>query len=276
MMEIGDYGLETTLPNGQPADLRAEVDASGGLTLWAGGEAFPLGTRIGPPNVSGRPEIPVAPEPGDEVHFTVARSLLSWPTPFAVNFMTGHSPSWRRNLYYRLTWRKPSGLALDVVWRYEQWFYPVDGWGGGYMTQEGTTGLVDLRIVAAVGPESSAAYLTRTKAWARGDHRLERRGVSAAGRATRRCVPSIVSTNPARSPGAVVRSTSTPLPFQSTGEGKFSEIQTFASSSVSSSSSSPSAISAVIQPSIAPVESARMAMRPTPSMSKGGDVLAMA
>ena len=152
MMEIGDYGLETTLLNGQPADLHAEVDAGGGLTLRAGGKAFPLGTRIGPPDVSGRPDIPVAPEPGDEVHFTVARSLLSWPTPFAVNFMTGHSPSWRRNLYYRLTWRKPSGLALDVVWRYEQWFYPVDGWGGGYMTQEGTTGLVDLRIVAAAAP----------------------------------------------------------------------------------------------------------------------------
>lgn len=120
------------------------------LILRAGGNAFPLGPRIGPPDKSGRPDIAFAPEPGDQVSFTVARSLLSWPTPLDINFMTGQSPQWRRNLYFRLAWRKPSGAALSMGWRYEQWFYVADGWSR-YMTHEGATGLVDLRIDVVAG-----------------------------------------------------------------------------------------------------------------------------
>jgi hypothetical protein len=77
--------------------------------------------------------------------------MLSWPTPFEFNFMTGHSPSWKRHLYYRLLWKKPSGPALDMVWRYEQSFYgkqlfPGNGWNNGLGTHEGWTGLVRVDI----------------------------------------------------------------------------------------------------------------------------------
>jgi hypothetical protein len=88
-----------------------------------------------------------APDPGDEISLTEERSLLSWPTPLEMNFMTGHAPSWKRNQYYRLVWKKRSGARLELLWRYEGWFYSgLGGWSGA-MTREGATGLIraDLR-----------------------------------------------------------------------------------------------------------------------------------
>ena len=87
-----------------------------------------------------------APPAGDDAFIEIRRSILSWPTPFEVNFMTGHSPSWKRHLYYRLLWKKPSGAKLEMLWRYEQYFYPVDGWASGFMTHEGSTGLIQVTI----------------------------------------------------------------------------------------------------------------------------------
>jgi hypothetical protein len=85
-----------------------------------------------------------APDPGDSVTFRVAHSALAWPTPFELNFITGKSPSWKRNVYYTLAWRKGDGATLEMVWRYEQWLY--DDWGSPMMTQAGATGLKSVRI----------------------------------------------------------------------------------------------------------------------------------
>jgi hypothetical protein len=65
--------------------------------------------------------------------------------------MTGHSPSWKRHLYYKLRWKKTTGSTLDMIWRYEQFFYgqqliPGNGWGNGFMTREGSTGLIQVAI----------------------------------------------------------------------------------------------------------------------------------
>jgi hypothetical protein len=87
-----------------------------------------------------------APPMGDDALIEIRRSVLSWPTPFEINFMTGHSPSWKRHLYYRLLWNKPSGAKLEMLWRYEQYFYPGNGWASGFMTREGSTGLIQLDI----------------------------------------------------------------------------------------------------------------------------------
>ena len=83
---------------------------------------------------------------GDDASIEIRRSILNWPTPFEVNFMTGHSPSWKRHLYYRVRWKKPSGANLEMLWRYEQFFYPGNGWGSGFMTREGFTGLIRIEI----------------------------------------------------------------------------------------------------------------------------------
>ena len=86
------------------------------------------------------------PPAGDDASIEIRRSILNWPTPFEVNFMTGHSPSWKRHLYYRVRWKKSSGATLEMLWRYEQYFYPGNSWGNGFMTREGSTGLIRVDI----------------------------------------------------------------------------------------------------------------------------------
>jgi hypothetical protein len=111
------------------------------LALANGGKVFAFGP--------GRPEaenLAVVPSQGDDAFIEIRRSILSWPTPFEINFMTGHSPSWKRHLYYRLLWKKPSGAKLEMLWRYEQYFYPGNGWASGFMTYKGFTGLIKLDI----------------------------------------------------------------------------------------------------------------------------------
>jgi hypothetical protein len=92
-----------------------------------------------------------APQAGDEAFLITRHSVLSWPTPFDFNFMTGHSPSWKRYIYYELRWTKPTGATLDMLWRYEQLFYgqqliPGDGWDNGFGTHPGSTGLIHVEI----------------------------------------------------------------------------------------------------------------------------------
>jgi hypothetical protein len=111
------------------------------LGLADRGKVFAFG-----PARSDAENLVAAPPAGDDAFIEIRRSTLSWPTPFEVNFMTGHSPSWKRHLYYRLLWKKPSGAKLEMLWRYEQYFYPVDGWASGFMTHEGSTGLIQVTI----------------------------------------------------------------------------------------------------------------------------------
>jgi hypothetical protein len=33
-----------------------------------------------------------------------------------------------------------------MLWRFEQYFYPTDGWVAGHMTHEGNTGLIKAEI----------------------------------------------------------------------------------------------------------------------------------
>jgi len=56
--------------------------------------------------------------------------------------MTGQSPSWKRHIYQEIRWKKSSGAKLHMLWRYEQFFYPGNGWTSGLITREGSTGLI--------------------------------------------------------------------------------------------------------------------------------------
>jgi len=125
-------------PDYEPvADL--EVDAAGQLVLRKDGKSFVLGSRAGTMVGADEPIPAFAAEPGDQTSVTLECSLLSWPASYQPNFMTGYSPSWQRYLYYRLSWKKPSGARLGIVWRFRQDYDSVNGWTGGH-TQE------DLRI----------------------------------------------------------------------------------------------------------------------------------
>lgn len=135
-LNVGDTPLELSR-SGQPAELRIDADAVGRLSLHVGEKVFALGARTVSSHTPGPFDIPFAPDPGDTVSFRIAHRVFGWPTPFDFNFITGKSPSWRRNVYYMLNWR--NGMA-----RYEQWFY--DDWGSPQMTNNGATGLIHARI----------------------------------------------------------------------------------------------------------------------------------
>jgi hypothetical protein len=143
-MSVGETPLELVGPAAAPERLRIWADASGRVAFDDGDVSFPLGVRQSDGKDPTPLEIPFAPDSGDSVSFRVAHSVLAWPTPLELNFMTGNSPSWKRNVYYTLTWRKADGATLTLVWRYEQWFY--DDWGSPQMTRAGSTGLVRMDV----------------------------------------------------------------------------------------------------------------------------------
>src|SRR6201993_4801695 len=75
------------------------------FAVASGGKVFALGP-LKSTGENGGDYLAVVPPTGDEAFFVTRRSALSWPTPFDFNFMTGHSPSWKRDLYYHLLWKK--------------------------------------------------------------------------------------------------------------------------------------------------------------------------
>jgi hypothetical protein len=115
------------------------------FALASGGKVFAFGPLASIAENASY-DLATVPPSGDDAVFVTRRSVLSWPTPFDFNFMTGQSPSWKRYLYYQLRWKKSSGAELEMLWRYEQYFYPGNGWASGFMTREGSTGLVRLEI----------------------------------------------------------------------------------------------------------------------------------
>jgi hypothetical protein len=132
-------------------DLRSDLSPSVGstkdnqLALASSGKVFPFGSLKSASEDTGE-HLATAPPAGDQAFLATRHSVLSWPTPFDLNFMTGQSPSWKRNIYQQIRWKKSSGANLELLWRYEQFFYPGNGWASGLMTREGSTGLIRVDI----------------------------------------------------------------------------------------------------------------------------------
>ena len=135
--------------NNLRSDLTLCSDSSNRVVLSSGGRSFVLGPRTNPIDPSGRPEIDLVPDAGDEASFTGDRSLVGWPTPFEFNFMI-RSPWWKRYVYYRLIWSKRSGAKLEMRWRYEQDFYIAGAWTEPLMMWNGQTGLLRVTIHPAM------------------------------------------------------------------------------------------------------------------------------
>ncbi|MFZ0917567.1 MAG: hypothetical protein WAN04_11785 [Candidatus Udaeobacter sp.] len=139
ILHVNDIALSLNDRNGPSPTVG--TTKNGELALADSGKVF----AFGPPR-SEAESLATAPPAGDDAFIQIRRSVLSWPTPFDFNFMTGHSPSWKRHLYYRVLWKKPSGAKLEMLWRYEQYFYPGNGWASGFMTRQGSTGLIQVDI----------------------------------------------------------------------------------------------------------------------------------
>jgi hypothetical protein len=139
ILHVNDLALSLNDTNGPSPNIGTTKNDQ--LGLANSGKVF----AFGPPR-SEAENLATAPPPGDDAFIEIRRSILSWPTPFELNFMTGQSPSWKRHLYYRVLWKKSSGANLEMLWRYEQYFYPRNGWTSGFMTREGSTGLIQVAI----------------------------------------------------------------------------------------------------------------------------------
>jgi hypothetical protein len=139
ILRVNDLALSLNDRNGPSPNIGTTKNDQ--LGLADGGKVF----AFGPPRL-GAENLATVPPAGDDAFIEIRRSILSWPTPFDLNFMTGQSPSWKRHLYYRLLWKKPSGAKLEMLWRYEQYFYSGNGWASGFMTREGSTGLIQVVI----------------------------------------------------------------------------------------------------------------------------------
>ena len=137
-------GLNTTVPPLQSPSIGSTKD--GKLGLASGGKVFALG-QLPTGSDDASEVLATVPEPGDEANLVVEKSKLSWPAAFNLNFMTGVSPSWKRNSYQRLTWTKPNGSKLLLVWRYEQNFDQANGWTSPTMMRDGETGLIKIEIM---------------------------------------------------------------------------------------------------------------------------------
>jgi hypothetical protein len=139
-------GIHVDLMNSAYARLaEISLDSGGHVVLQSRGQQFPLGPGQPAPLIRGVPRFELTPDPGDAVLLTVKHSRIAWPTPFDMNFMTGASPSKKRNTYVRLRWTKLTGAKLQMLWKTEQSYYRTDGWSPPRI--EGITdGLLEIHI----------------------------------------------------------------------------------------------------------------------------------
>jgi len=141
ILHVEDLDLslnEVELGTAQPSIGTTKDDQ---LALSFGGKVFPFG-----PTQSGTESLVTATPSGDGATISIQHSPISWPNFFEINFMTGKSPLWKRHIYQRLVWTKPTGAKLEMLWRYEQYFYPEDRWTEAFMTRPGSTGLIRINI----------------------------------------------------------------------------------------------------------------------------------
>lgn len=141
VLHVGDVALslnETQLGSSLP---NVGTTKDGQLALSFVGKVFSFGPA------SSDADRLVANAPSDDIAtLSIQQSAVSWPNFFDFNFMTGKSPTWKRHVYQKLTWTKPSGAKLDMLRRYEQYFCPQDRWTNSLMTREGVTGLIRVEI----------------------------------------------------------------------------------------------------------------------------------
>ena len=143
VLRVNGLALSLDATNGLTPNIGTTKDDQ--LALAAGGKVFAFGPLSSTAD-NADDHLAATLQAGDDASLTIRHTILNWPTPFDFNFMTGQSPSWKRHIYYHLLWKKPSGAKLEMMWRYEQYFYPGLGWGSGFMTREGSTGLIGVDI----------------------------------------------------------------------------------------------------------------------------------
>ena len=144
VLVVNDLRLDLAPANSKmmPPDVGTTKDDQ--LALSFAGKVFAFGP-VRPAPEGADEVLATTSQAGDDAFLAVRHSAFSWIEPFNLNFLTGQSPTWRRRAYYHLVWKKASGAKLEMLWRYEQHFYPTNGWGS-FMTREESTGLVRVDV----------------------------------------------------------------------------------------------------------------------------------
>ena len=180
---VGGEKLTITKLDNENADLHLATDLQNRAVLSLGRDAFVLGPRTNAVNPNGPLTVDVVADAGDRVLLTTHESLLGWPNPFEISWLGGSSPRWKKYVYYRLVWTKPTGARLAMRWRYERDYYPRTGWTDPLVKYDFKTGLQAWEILPeSKGPEGAIVrYIARTKGWNRSQYWMERRGVGKDG-----------------------------------------------------------------------------------------------
>ena len=144
-LRIGELAMTLAGKDNLRYPLAFTADGSNRVLLQSGGRTFVLGTRTNAPRHPGDPEMEFDADEGDHIAFATRRSLVGWATPFDYSFLA-RTPSWKRYVYYELTWRKAEGQRLDMRWRYQQNYYSGVGWTTPDMMFNSETGLLDVVI----------------------------------------------------------------------------------------------------------------------------------
>jgi hypothetical protein len=142
---INGLHLSLSPANSKSAEPDVGTTKDNQLALAFGSKVF----AFGPLRSSDSDQLAMEPKPGDNAILSLRHSALGWIEPLNFNFMTGRSPSWNRYLYNRLIWRKQNGAKLEMLWRYEQPYFPSNGWTNATMIREGSTGLIGVDITLA-------------------------------------------------------------------------------------------------------------------------------
>jgi hypothetical protein len=140
-------------------DLAVRESSSGYAMLVSGSSRFPLGVHL-------------APDPGDEVSLEFRRGVLGWPAWKDFSILGCPFPFWRRYCFYALNWKKESGAALDMQWRYEQTYYSRTGWSEPLMMWNSRTGLTSVSIENPCY-DAVARYIEETRHWKPEEYRIE-------------------------------------------------------------------------------------------------------
>src|SRR5262249_23770297 len=140
-LRVDDVDLslnEVELGGAQPS---VGTTKEGLIALSFGGKVFPFG-----PALSQEDKLAGNTPVEDTATLSIKHSAISWPNFFETNWISGKSPTWKRQIYQKLTWKKSTGAQLNMLWRYEQFFYPGGGWTNALMTRLGSTGLIRVEI----------------------------------------------------------------------------------------------------------------------------------
>jgi hypothetical protein len=135
--------VDLSLNQGELRDAQPSVGTTkdGQVALSFAGKVFSFG-----PPLSEDDKLAANVVDGDTATIAFEHSAIPWRNYFEVNYMTGNSPKWKRNTYQKLVWKRADGAKLEMVWRYEQFFYENDGWTQALMTRPGAAGLIRVEI----------------------------------------------------------------------------------------------------------------------------------